>query len=565
MNYKKSIIYSALSLGLTISGVAQSPQYSLNGLGRSIISNNNLSGASVKNAETTQKANISGYNLFDLQTNLDVDSIFNAVAVFRTRSPFGTSFGSKTDFEFRQFSMGGNVNGLKYQLGDIRVELTPYTVFNADLAGTGFESDLFSERREILEYENFNDGNTWLLQGVSGQYAWNLGEESGLGLYAFTTRTASTNELSTPDRLLSGGRLEYTLDKYITFGLNEVSLYDIAIATAEFDYNNNVVTGDFTYNRETELALVGFKAEFGGSSYSYTDNVNDSTESYSDMTMDVDFDYTLKNSGLKLGLDFRRVGATFASPTAQSRRYVSSANPMLFSEVKGSVRSQQYFDQFTSEEVYNNSISTSLMAFNQYYNNLNPYGDATPNRMVFGLDAETDTSVTAFEAGIAINYGMEIIGEGGNDLRSFMVAKGGGLIHLGNLLETDRLIDINAGARYENTARGGSADVALSSLLIDFGLSGEIAKKVDLLAGVKYFQASGNEFIASRDGFNLVDGFTGYDIDVNEFIYSVGARIRFSEKQAFSLNYNMASFTDNNIDNSQLNIGQLFFNFTGKF
>ena len=565
MNYKKSIIYSALSLGLTISGVAQSPQYSLNGLGRSIISNNNLSGASVKDAAATQKANISGYNLFDLQTNLDVDSVFNAVAVFRTRSPFGTSFGSKTDFEFRQFSMGGNVNGLRYQLGDIRVELTPYTVFNADLAGTGFESDLFSERREILEYENFNDGNTWLLQGVSGQYAWNLGEESGLGLYAFTTRTASTNELSTPDRLLSGGRLEYALDKYITLGLNEVSLYDIAIASAEFDYNNNVVTGDFTYNRETEGALVGFKAEFGGSSYSYTDNLNDSTESYSDMTMDVDFDYTLKNSGLKLGFDFRRVGATFASPTAQSRRYVSSANPMLFSEVKGSVRGQQYFDQFTSEEVYNNSISTSLMAFNQYYNNLNPYGDATPNRMVFGLDAATDTSITAFEAGLAVNYGMEIIGEGGSDLRSFMVAKGGGLIHIGNLLETNRLIDANAGVRFENTARGGSADVALSSLLIDFGLSGEIAKKVDLLAGVKYFQASGNEFIANRDGFNLVDGFTGYDIDVNEFIYSVGARIRFSEKQTFSLNYNMASFTDNNIDNSQLNIGQLFFNFTGKF
>jgi hypothetical protein len=160
---------------------------------------------------------------------------------------------------------------------------------------------------------------------------------------------------------------------------------------------------------------------------------------------------------------------------------------------------------------------------------------------------------------------MEIIGEGGNDLRGFMVVKGGGLIHLGNLLGTKRLIDANVGARYENTSRGGSADVALSSLLIDFGISGEVAKKVDLLGGVKYFQASGNEFIASRDGFNLVDGFTGYDIDVNELIFSVGGRIRFSEKQAFSLNYNMASFTDNNIDNSQLNIGQLFFNFTGKF
>ena len=44
-----------------------------------------------------------------------------------------------------------NLNGLKYQLGDIRVELTPYTVFNADLAGTGYESSIFTERREILE------------------------------------------------------------------------------------------------------------------------------------------------------------------------------------------------------------------------------------------------------------------------------------------------------------------------------------------------------------------------------------------------------------------------------
>ena len=113
MNYKKSIILSALSLGFSIGANAQGPQYSLNGLGRSIITDNGLSGASVDNDETIQKANISGYNLFDLQTNLDLDSTFNAKAIFRTRSPFGTSFGSKTDFEFRLFSMGGNVNGLK--------------------------------------------------------------------------------------------------------------------------------------------------------------------------------------------------------------------------------------------------------------------------------------------------------------------------------------------------------------------------------------------------------------------------------------------------------------------
>ena len=103
MNYKKSIIYSAMSLGLAFAANAQNPEYSINGLGRAIITNNALSGE-LGNEEGVQTADVSGYNLFDLQTNLDLDSTFNASAIFRTRSPFGTSFGSLTNFEFRQFT-----------------------------------------------------------------------------------------------------------------------------------------------------------------------------------------------------------------------------------------------------------------------------------------------------------------------------------------------------------------------------------------------------------------------------------------------------------------------------
>ena len=82
---------------------------------------------------------------------------------------------------------------------------------------------------------------------------------------------------------------------------------------------------------------------------------------------------------------------------------------------------------------------------------------------------------------------------------------------------------------------------------------------------VKYFAASGNEFLAVRDGFNLVTDFIEYDLNANETIISAGTRVRFSKKQAFSLNYNLAQFIDNNADNGALNIGQLFFNYTGKF
>lgn len=565
MNYKKSLIYSALSLGFAFAGNAQGPDYSLNGLGRSIISNNTLGGASIEDDAATQKANISGYNLFDLQTNLDLDSTFNAQAIFRTRSPYGTSFGSKTTFEFRQFSMGGNVKGLEYQLGDIRIQLTPYTVFNSDVAGTGYNSEIFEERKDIIEYENFNFGNTWMLQGASGQYAWNLGEQSGLGLYGFTTRTVNTNNLETPDQLLSGGRLEYALDANMKFGLNDVYMYDLAVESSEYDHNVNVTTADFNYERETSSATVKFNLEGGFSSYIFTDNINEVDSGYQDATVDLDFDYGLKNAGIVLGFDFRRVGAAFVSPTAQTRRYAPGANPLLFNTVKGNARSQMYFDQFTSEEVYNSRITPALMAFNQYYNNLNPYGAATPNRMVIGVNVATDTSITAFDAGLKFDYGTELVGEGGSDLRNFIVVNGGTVAHLGNLLDLDRQLDINAGVRYESTSRNAGAEVALNSMLLDFGVTAEVANKVDLLGGFKYFSAAGNEFIGVRDGFNLVSSFNEYTIDVSEVMFSAGARIRFSEKQAFSLNYNVAQFVDNEVTNSNLNIGQLFFNFTGKF
>lgn len=565
MNYKKSIILSAITLGLGFGANAQSPKFSLNGLGRSVISNDRLSGELVEGNDDTQKASISGYNLFDLQTNLGIDSSFKATAILRTRSPFGSSFGAITNFEFRQFSMEGKLKGLKYELGDIRVEMTPYTVFNNEVAGTGFQSDLFANRQAILDYENFNLGNTWLLQGAAAQHGWNLGEEMGLGIYAFTTRTGSTNELTVPDRLLSGGRVEFAFNKNIKLGVNEVSMYDLAIATADFDYTNHVVTGDLGYTRDLGDDKFSMKIEGGASSYTYTDNVNEVDTSYNDMFIDLGVDYKLGASGLLLGLDVRRVGAVFASPTAQTRRIDVNVTPGLFSDVKGSERGQILFDRFTSEDIYNNGVTPNLMAFIPYYNNISAYGNATPNRFVTGVTVETDTASEAYSSKLAFNYGTEVIGEGGEDLRSFMVVTAGGVAHVGNLMNSSRLFDVNLGVRYEKTSRSGDAGVDLSSTLIDFGVAGEILKKVDLLAGAKMFMASGNDFIGVRDGFNLVTGFQELNVDINQMIATGGLRVRFSKQQAFSLNYNFVQFSDNALTSNSYNVGQLFFNYTGKF
>jgi len=108
MNYKAKLIASAFILGLGLSAQAQeSSKFTLNGLGRSIITNNELGGEITKDDETFQQSAVSGYNLFDLQTNLNVDSSFQAMAILRAKSPFGAMFGQGTTFEFRQFTMMG--------------------------------------------------------------------------------------------------------------------------------------------------------------------------------------------------------------------------------------------------------------------------------------------------------------------------------------------------------------------------------------------------------------------------------------------------------------------------
>ena len=567
MNYRKTIIYSALSLGFILGGNAQNTKYSLNGLGRSIITNNSLGGNIVEENDNNQKYAVTGYNLFDLQSTLDVDSTFYAKAILRTRSPFGTAFGSKTTFEFRQFSMGGSLEGFEYELGDIRVEMTPFTVYNSDLAETGYESVLFSDRKSILEYENFNLGNSWLLQGLAGQHAWDFGKDNGIGIYAFTARTASTNEYTEPDRLMSGGRLEYGVNKHIKIGINDVYMYDIAVNAAEYDQNINVLTGDFKYAKETDKSKLMLRAEGGFSSFTFSETATKTDSSYSDITVDVDVDYGMKKSKISLGADFRMVGAAFTSPAAQSRRFVPGANPLLFGTVNDQLRTSTYFDQFTDEGVYNNKVSPVLMEYRQYFNSIAPYGKATPNRMVFGLNLASDTTSKNVDAGLSLNYGSELIGEGGadqEDLRTFLMAKGGANVHLGNLLGENRLIDINAGVRFENTSRAGLAEVALTSLLLDAGFALEILNKVDLLGGFKTFSANGNEFIANRDGFNLINSFSDYTIDVNETIISAGLRLRFSKRQHFNVNYNMSALTDNDADKT-IQINQLFVHYVGKF
>lgn len=568
MKHKKILSSSILSFALALTIHAQNKvDFSLNGLGRSYIIDNSLTGDIMTNDTKTLDKGIGGYNLFDLQNNLKLDSTFQAMVIYRIRGEFGGFFGSNSKFSFRQFKVMGKIGNFGYEIGDIRTQLTPFTIFNFCDGFHQYEAEIFKNRRAISEYENFNQGNSWLLQGAQAQYVLNK-KNYHVDFYGFVTRTSPTNELNVADRILSGGRIGTIANKYKT-GINFVRLNDLNIETSVYSYVNNVATADF------EIASSAFKTriEGGFSNFNnahFTAGIADTTQKFNDYFGDLTLSY-LTQKGFSIGLHANYVGPYFSSPTAQTRRVVDYTTPSLFNMVyNGSTaRNSLLFDRLTSEQAYNAQISTTLTPFLQQFNNALPYGEATPNRSRIGLAIESDTAVKKMRYEVSANYLSEIYGEGTTNRRTFLVAAAGLSFDFSKAFNLKKKMEATVGTKFEKTMRAndatGGGAVALTSIMGDAGISYELIKKLDVLLGAKYLIANGNEFIATRNVYNVITNFNGVSINSSELISSAGIQLRVNTNQYFTVQYNNIIFNNQIGVNSSYNISQLFLSYTGKF
>ncbi|MCS6824675.1 MAG: hypothetical protein NZ529_10300 [Cytophagaceae bacterium] len=226
------------------------------------------------------------------------------------------------------------------------------------------------------------------------------------------------------------------------------------------------------------------------------------------------------------------------------------------------VRTQALFDRFTDEQIYNRSISPVLYPFLPWFGNLNPYGDATPNRSGVALGLQSDTSLKILNATLQMDMFGEIIGEGVEEKRKYNALTAGMAFNLHKLITLDRAIILNASIRNEKTSRNGLAAIDFKSSLLDAGLTAEAFKKFDILMGAKILSAKGNEYLTGRDEFNNVQTFTPVSVNITTNIYSAGVRFRYAEKSYFSVLYNTTDVKDNNSNQFDYTIKQLFFNYT---
>jgi hypothetical protein len=549
--------------------------FKLGGLGRSIVTSDKLAGDLVQGDTITPKKGLGGYTLFDLNMDLTINKIFNANTIMRIKNPFGSFYGQNTFFEFRQLQFRGQIGrNLKYEVGDIYIgDMTKYTVYNSnDPSANRFESDVFKLRRNILEYENFVVGNKWRLQGVQLNYGIDsVSIFQHINLNLFGVRTNATNDLETPDRIFFGGRLNLIQSEKFRIGFNAVDFSDLAVSQSNIKMSNNVYTIDGAYTWQNDNLLLGVGFEGGVSSYSYSKTFTDSSNSKDDYFYQPEIRAGFKPAKIMLSASYRNVGANFNSPTAQTQRVNSQANPAIFPLVNQNTtaRTPMMFDRLTNESSYNRSISQTLGVFLPQYGNITPYGQATPNRVGLSLGLATDTSLKNFAAEVQVDVLSEINGEFTLDLRQFTGVRAGGMINIGGLAKMNRLISITGGFRNEHTKRDGNLAVDFKSNIVDLGLTVETLRKVDLVVGVKMLTAKGNEYLTIRNSLNAVATFNPtvntYLYDGSENIYSAGLRFRFADFAQASVIYNSSQVIRNNTSNANYQFNQLFMSFILKF
>jgi len=602
---KKVLILAAMSAGTMMVSNAQVVYW--NGLGRALVTGSYLNGNVLQkytdNTDplnpaqprdtTSARKSTDGYTIFDLGVNAQPNETLRASATLRLQNSFGGFYGDGSQFIFRQLRLDGIIGKkVKYEIGDIDLSLSKYTLFNSNEIYNDYESDILAQRRSVVEYENFNFGNKWRLQGAHLETS--LRFTSGIekvGLRFFATRNRRYTPTQTPDRYMIGGRAELVQSRNIQIGGNYVYLFDAAgtVSSVAQTNQNQVLTGDWKLNHFTDNMDYSFYGELGQSNNLYSVTEKDSVKT-NDFFYDLGISAKYKPLLLKVFANYRNVGADFFSSGAQTRRMNDFGyngphgnNTLgLFDQLNNNQTQRGAYpaaggpltggatllDYVSDQNLRNLNLRNTLMAFNPAYNNITPYGQATANRKGLTLGASLGSAEKVIKADFVADLLSEVTTMGdsvSNALRKFTGLKGGAMVNIHKLLRYEKDIIFTVGARYEQTKRDGAAPVDLTSTLIDLGLTLEVVKNLDVIGGIKTINAKGNEFIYSRNAFNQIEKtnpYSNFNLNQNQLLYSFGARYRFSKNTYFTVNGVSQNVKFEDSSNQNYKINQIFFNYT---
>tara|TARA_B100000941_G_scaffold75785_1_gene51651 strand:+ start:1901 stop:3643 length:1743 start_codon:yes stop_codon:yes gene_type:complete len=505
----------------------------------------------------SSKNSSNGYNLLDLNTHVNPIKDLEIFAQLRIRNSFGGFFGSGTQISVRQLSAKGIINNkIRFSVGDLFLKQSKFTLYNYDEELSFFENQILKPYRDIIHYENFYIDNRWRLQGIQTDFSFKFDRYiRNLDFDFFISRPNGSSQINettyTSDILLSGGSIFSKINKKLSLSLNHINLFEVpSSGTKNISVRNPVYDLSLLHSIDNTNYSLKQKLQTGFSSrywlHSELENeIEDSTSNETQgMYFEIDNRYIKKDSTLLFKLGYRYVDPDFRSAGSQTRRidYIDGNNNTIypFYTNMSITRQPSLFDLVSDEQLYNQDISSLLMAFNPIYSNILPYGDATPNRSGVYLNAKINNSNKLILVKIKTGFYKEIIGQGALEKRSFRLLKGSLKINLHKSLNLKKELSLIASSESERTVRGGDeiSSLNLISNHMNISVNAELAKKFFVQASYKQFNANGNEFLIQRDNFGNITYYTPSQIDQKDHMLSIGTMYKFRKNVYANVHYN---------------------------
>ncbi len=515
-----------------------------------------------------------GYNLLDLNTHVNPIKDIEIFAQLRIRNSFGGFFGSGTEINVRQLKAKGVINNkIRFSVGDLFLKQSKFTLFNYDEELSGFENNMLKSYRDIINYENFYTENRWRLHGIQTDFSFEFDRYiRTLGFDFFVSRPSGSRQINettySSDLLLSGGSMVSEINKKFTLSANYINLFEVASSgTKNISVRNPVHDMSLLYYFGKDNYRIEQKLQTGFSKryWLHSELENGIADSISNniQGMYVEFEnrYLKKDSTLFLTVGYRYVDPNFRSAGAQTRRldhtngnrntiYPIYTNMSL-------IRPPSVFDFVSDDQLYNQDLSSILMIYNPIYSNILPYGDATPNRTGFYLKSRLNSKNKLLSTKINAGFLKEVIGQGTESKRDFLLFKGLFKINFHRWLNWKKELTLSASSESEFTRRGGEevSSVNLFSHQINTSLNAELVKKFFIQASFKQLNANGNEFITQRDNYGKITYYTSTQIDQKDHILSFGMLYKFRKNVYANLNYSSwgLNFTDQSYSDYKYN------------
>ena len=553
------LTYTFIFSILTIFG--QYPKFEIGGLSRSLADNSFLDEMDTVNNDVKQDFNL----VFDLAINGELNEFINFYSELRLGNSLEVFDTSSSYINLRRILIYGKLSkNTSFEIGDIDLKMTPFTLWNSQEEGIVNENRLANNFREIQRYENFNNGNFWRRQGLVIKGNKSVFKDDTIFYKTFATRELSSNEISTPDVFLYGSEIKYQ-SKIISFGFNHIDLFS---NYKGINYDTNLNNHVFSTNFDLNFKKIKLHSEFGFSSLTNTMNNIDSKWIKGEF-LNVGFNFDISDN-LSFSTSFRSVSEDFSSPGSQSKRINYSLAPSMFAQTNNNTISRDIslsdiiygVDFMRSNSIYNRTIDYGLDNFNPIFGVIEPYGLATPNRRGVSSDLTFSDSLKIIMVNANFSFLTDLVGEGINTKRNYSNYSIAFDFSLNKLLGFDKQFVLNGGYSNSSSKRDHPIDLNVQNVnlkcnIIDLGLELEILKNLSVLSSYKRLFSNGLDYLPIRSSDFTIESYNAFQCDLVHEINSFGLAYDFNKKSSVLINYQILNFSDKILNNS-FSINQFF-------